>query len=184
MNAVQQAILDRRSNRGYEPAPLTPEQVQTLVDAALASPSAVNGQPWHFSVVSDQALLGRIHEAAKAEWSKTPEQMSPRYQDPAFQVFYHAPLVIFISADMDKNQLCDLDCGIAVQNIAIAAQGMGLGSVILGLPRPAFTSPEADEIRAALQFPTGYDFRICIAVGKPTMGKPAHEMDASKVSYI
>ena len=50
-NPVQKAILDRRSTRGFDGVALTEAELQNLVDAALASPSAVNRQPWHFTFV-------------------------------------------------------------------------------------------------------------------------------------
>ncbi len=184
MNPVQQAILERRSIRGYAPSPLTTEQIDALVAAALASPSATNSQPWHFSVVQDQALLQRTHDAAAAQVKKLSLPIE-RFMSDDFQVFYNAPLVIFLSAATNSGlHYADIDCGIAVENIALAAQGMGLGSVILGLPRFAFEGDEADELRKALKFPEGYDFRICISIGTPATTKPEHPIGEGKVSII
>lgn len=180
MNPTQKAILDRRSIRDYAETQLTKEQLSTLIEAAFAAPSANNKQPWHFTVVQDSALIDRIHAAAKAEILKDPANASPRFADPAFHIFYHAPTVIFISAAAPSG----MDCGIAVQNIALSAQAMGLGSVILGLPHPAFQGPEAEALEAALQFPKGNHFQIAIAVGTATASKEAHVVDPGKVNYV
>lgn len=181
MNSVQQAILDRRSIRAYQETQLSKEQLQALVDAALAAPSANDMQPWHFSVVQDQPLLQRVHDAMR-EHALTLPDISPRFADESFHVFYHAPTVIFLSAaDPAK---ASLDCGIAVQNIALAAQGLGLGSVILGLPRMAFLGGQAAALRKELGFPEGFDFSIAVSVGTPATDKPAHPIHAEKVNYV
>ena len=173
-NAVLQAIADRRSNRGYAPRQLTEEELQAILTAALQSPSARNTQPWHFSFVQNKALLSEISLA-----------VSQALDNPGFDVFYQAPTVVFLCRSTTENQAYGaIDCGIAVENLAIAAHGMGLGSVILGLPRAAFTSPRAEEFRKALRFPEGYDFTIAIAIGYAAASKEAHPVDAGKVDLI
>ena len=61
----------------------------------------------------------------------------------------------------------DIGAGIAVENMALAAVGLELGSVILGMPHEAFVGEEAEELRKALHFPEGFDFMIALAVGYP-----------------
>lgn len=181
-NQVLETIEKRRSHRKYQTTPLTKEQIDTLIAAALQSPSAVNRQPWHFSVVQDQPLLDRIHAAAKTV-ALQKESRSPRYEDEQYHIFYHAPCVIFLSADV-SSPYAQIDCGIAVQNLALAAESMGLGSVILAMPRDAFAGSEQNDIEKALDFPAGYGFAIAIAIGIPEDDKLAHEVKENKVSYI
>ena len=53
---ASQAVLDtiqaRKSVRSYTDEPITPEQVETLLRAAMAAPSGKNVQPWRFVVVT------------------------------------------------------------------------------------------------------------------------------------
>ena len=66
MNEVLKAIQDRRSTRGFSDVQLTDAELQALVDAALAAPTARNAQSWHFSVVQNQELLDAFcREAAE-----------------------------------------------------------------------------------------------------------------------
>lgn len=183
-NDIIRAILSRRSHRAYHAEQISGEQFDTLVNAALASPSANNLQPWHFSFVQDQKLLDQIHqEAARTALNKTEGSPSKRFYDINFHVFYHAPTVIFISSPKDR-LFAELDCGIAAQNIVLAAESMGLGSVILGLPREAFSGEAKAGFEAALKFPTGYVFTIAVAVGIPADDKPAHDIHPEKVTMI
>ncbi len=184
MNETLSLIKSRRSHRAYEATPLTGEQLQALLDAAIQSPTAANRQPWHFTAVQNQALLADINEAARENVNSRAETMrSPRFLDPNYTIFYHAPTVIFISASAESG-FAPVDCGIAVQNIALAAESLGLGSVILGLPREAFAGRRAQEIKRALKFPENYDFVIAIAVGIPTDTKEPPTIAGNKITVI
>lgn len=184
MNEVLQTIAARRSHRAYQETQLTEEQLQVLLKAAMESPSAVNRQPWHFTVVQDQELLQQINRAVWEETMKAnPENRSPRFSDPHFDVFYHAPTVIFISADRE-NYWYHLDSGIACQNICLAAESLGLGTVILGMPRAAFQNEKGDAFRKALLFPETHDFTIAVAVGTPADDKPAHLPAEGRISFV
>ena len=177
-------IQSRRSHRKYTSQQLTQPQLCAIMDAALASPSANNRQPWHFSVVQDSVLLNRLSEqAAKGAMNRDSAQRSPRYDDPDFQVFYHAPTVVFLSAPRDL-PIAMVDCGIAVYGMALAAESLGLGSVILGLPRDAFSGPNREELESALHFPEGYGFVIALAVGHPADEKAPPEKHPEKISII
>ncbi|MBR4444073.1 MAG: nitroreductase [Clostridia bacterium] len=175
---VLQAISNRRSHRAYKADQLPEETLNAILTAALQSPSARNRQPWHFSVVQDAALIQEVHDEAAKVMGK---HGSPRFVDPDFQIFYHAPTVIFLFGEKE-NDWTPIDCGIAVENIALAAEGLGVGSVILGLPKPAFKGDRADALRAKLQCPEGYDFVIAIALGYSADTKDPHDLRPEKIS--
>ena len=188
-NAVLQAIADRRSIRSYKPEQITEEQLSAIMTAALQAPSARNIQPWHFTVVQDKDLLTRINDSfrkgALQNADKMPPPMRATIESGEYSVFYNAPTVIFISTDMDGAKLyARHDCGLAVENICLAAHSIGLGTVILGMPREAFAGPDGDELRKALHFPEGYDFMVAVSVGVPAGTKQAHLIEENLVTYI
>ncbi len=183
-NETLSVIASRRSRRAYQRVQITPEQLDALLTAAKESPSAMNRQPWHFTVVQNETLLNEINDAARqGVLARVQSQRSARFEDEEFNVFYHAPTVVFLSADPD-NYWAKIDCGIAVENIALAAESMGLGSVILGLPREAFLSSHGTRLREMLGFPAGYDFVIAIAVGFATDDKEPHPQMENRVTII
>jgi hypothetical protein len=57
---AEQAVLDniatRTSIRDYEARPVEKEKVEKLLKAAMAAPTAMNRQPWHFVVVDDRSV--------------------------------------------------------------------------------------------------------------------------------
>ena len=54
---VLEAIFTRRSIREFTNEEVSEADLETLLRAAMAAPSAHNRQPWHFVVVRDKALL-------------------------------------------------------------------------------------------------------------------------------
>jgi len=170
-NPVLSAISDRRSIRQYKPEQISEEQLQALLRAAVVAPSARNLQPWHFTVVQDAAVLAEVNAEATTILGREGD------------IFYAAPTAIFISADKSSDW-AKLDSGIAVQNIALAAQSMGLGSVILGLPAAAFKGPRSEYFAGLLKFPATHEFAVAIAVGYPDGTKEAHPVEDGRISYI
>ncbi len=178
---VLQAISNRRSHRSYKNEQLPEDILASILKAGLEAPSARNRQPWHYSVVQNAELIQEVHEEAIK--NMTAYSGGSRYKDPDFQIFYHAPTVIFIFADKEF-YWSHVDCGIAVENMALAAEGLGVGSVILGLPLPAFKGDNADDLRDRLGCPEGYDFVIAIALGYTTDNKEAHDLREENISRI
>jgi len=171
INPVLSAISERRSIRQYKPEQITEEQLQALLRAAAESPSARNLQPWHFTVVQDTTVLTEVNAEATAILGREGD------------IFYAAPTAIFISADKSSDW-AKLDSGIAVQNIALAAQSLGLGTVILGLPAAAFKGPRGEYFARLLEFPVTHEFAIAIAVGRPDCTKEAHPVEEGRIDYI
>ena len=173
-NPVLQAIADRRSIRGYKPEQITKEQLDILLAAAEQAPSARNAQAWHFTVVQNKELLQEINDECKKNMKREGE----------LDVFYSAPTVIFISYDPDAHPWTYLDCGIAVENIALAAHSIDLGTVIIGMAYQAFAGDKAAYFAEKLHFPENFKFGISISIGSPTMTKDAHPVLEDRITYV
>lgn len=183
-NEVINVIKSRRSIRAYKTTPLTDEQINILTDAALASPSAMNAQPYRFIVIKNKAMLQELEQDVIDRFTEIGNSMIlERIRSRNNKVFYNAPCVIVIPVDSNNNY-SRIDAGIAVQSIALAAKSIGLDSVILGMPAVVFEGKKADEWKKRLGFPEGYVFGIAIAVGQADMESEPHKPDPSKVSII
>ena len=181
MNEVLKAISDRYSCRDFSTEPLSKEQLEALVTAALAAPSAMNLQPWHIIAVTDKALIEDV-DAGIMDFVRKDEAFLKRMQERGGKALYNAPCVIFIASN--GSDPAALDCGIVSQNIALAAHSMGLGSVICGMARIPLDGEKGEEFKKRLKFPEGYIFGMSVCVGKANSGKEPHELDRSKVTYI
>lgn len=182
MNEVLKAIRDRRSIRAYTNEPISGEQLKILMDAAVQSPSARNLQPYHFAFVSDSDVLSEFTRDCQKVLSRR-ENASAQIKDPSYDVRYHAPLVVFIFATIPGNFTL-VDCGIACENLALAAHSCGLGSVILGMPRDVFHSEFAEKWYKKLCPGENGEFAIAIAIGHPAAGKDAHPVREGLITKI
>ena len=184
MNPTQKSILERRSNRGFSDEKLTPAEIQTLVDAALASPTACNFQDWHFIFVTNRELMQQFSaDYLPLLLEKSNEADRQKYAK--YDLLFHAPLLVIVTLPKQpRSRFAQVDAGIAVQNLALSAQGMGLGSVILGRPKDVFTSEKGGEWMQRLGFAPDHEFAIGIVIGHPTATKDAHPIGEGKISFV
>jgi nitroreductase len=171
-NPILKAISERRSIRAYTAEKLTKEQFDILLKAAGEAPSARNSQPWHFSVTQNRKLLDEINA-----------EVSAVLKNDVGDIFHGAPAAIFLSCD-PESRWARLDCGIAAQTIALAAHSIGLGTVILGMPDPAFTGPRKDYFNKLFKIPGGRSFAVAVAVGVPAGTKEAHPVEQDRISFV
>lgn len=169
MNVVE-AIYARRSIRQFLDRQISRTQVEELIGAAVQAPSAMNRQPWAFSVVQDQKLLRSIGEEAKnllmssVEWRKLSEHGRGPFSDRNFDVFYGAKTLIVICSLQDGFQPVG-DCYLAAQNLMLAATAMGLGTCPIGFARDVLRS---ESFRKKLLMPATYTPVLPLAVGYPS----------------
>jgi len=145
-------IFGRRSVRVYAPGDVSDAQVQSLLEAAMAAPSAVAKDPWRFVVIRDPRMLTRIADAL-----------------PNGKMLATAPLGIVVCGDLDAahdRQLSYLlqDCSAAIENLLLAVHALGLGACWLGV------HPREDRIRKLSQL-LGLPLNVipvaAIAIGHP-----------------
>lgn len=169
MNPVTDAIRRRSSTRWYTSQPLTGEELETLLQAGLQSPTAINRQEIHFTVLlGDHPLLGEIEEE---------KNRLRGLSDQPHTFCYEAPAVILLSAERSFRWSA-VDAGIAVQSMALAAESLGLGSVIIGCIYDALHGEKQAYFEKALNFPETHAFQIAIAVGHKAVEKEPHTYDA------
>ena len=118
---TMEAILSRRSIRSYTDQPITDEQVHQILTAGMSGPSAVNARDWHFIVVRGEALEGLAQAAGRAG-----------------AIIRRSQMTVLICCDESRafppaKQYAVIDGAIAGQNMILAAQSMGIGSVWLGV---------------------------------------------------
>jgi len=183
MNDTLKTIAERYSCRDFTDTPLTEAQIKIIADAALASPSAMNRQPWHVIVITDKALISEldaesINILAAAEDKSVYERIKTR----GGKVFYNAPCMVMVASD--GSSYAAMDCGILSQNVALAAHSLGLASVICGMAGIPLNGTRSSELKKRLGFPDGYKFGIGILVGTARTKKNPHELDYNKVTYL
>jgi len=182
---LKEAIYNRRAVREFTPKPVDEEVLRQLVDAAIQAPSAVNQQPWLFTVVQDKALLARISREAKAHMLRTSAAalVSHHFQsileNPEFDIFYHAPALIVISAV--AGPWIVEDCALAAENLMLAACAAGLGTCWIGFAQEWLGTPEG---KSSLKLSSTAVPVAPIIVGHPKTAAAPVPRKAPKIDWI
>lgn len=186
MNPVLKTIAERSSIRAYKKENLKEEEINALLIAGLQAPTARNMQEIHISVLcGSHPVLAEIEaERRRLAMNRTDEKGKEVIKNNPNNFYYSAPHVFMLSADKDF-YWSKLDSGICAENISLAAQSMGLGSLIIGIIREAMEGEKKDYFAEICRFPENYEFAVCVAVGHKDTEKTPHEIDMEKsVSFI
>lgn len=137
MNEVMEAIMRRCSVRAYADTPIRESDRDQILSAAIHAPNGMNRQRWHFSAVTDSKWLEALRCVVRDYFQRvvitdTMPQVFGVFQkkaneDPAFSFFHSAPMVVIASSERGYPNGA-ADCAAAIENMLIAAAGMGLGS--------------------------------------------------------
>jgi nitroreductase len=149
MDALE-AIMSRRSVRQFTDQPVTDEQLDAVMRAAMAAPSASNGQSWRFVTVRDRERLDRL--ASATTFAKP---------------LRGAPVGIVVCADrlqLKYPGFWVIDCSAAIQNLLLAAHATGLGAVWIGVHPIA---PFRRAVRKIIEAPPTVVPHSMIALGHP-----------------
>ncbi|HHU84566.1 MAG TPA: hypothetical protein GXZ23_05305 [Clostridiales bacterium] len=179
MNETIKAIIERRTIRDYTDQQISDEQLNILLDSAIWAPSARNKQPLLIRVLQGKDILDKMN----FDFKETVGWDTPAYtrynENP---VHHNAPTMIFLFADSENS--CAMDAGIMVENIAIAAESIGLGTAIIGSVRELFGGQFADKWYDILDIPKTNPFMIAISVGYKAENPEPKERKENMVKII
>jgi nitroreductase len=166
MNPTLDIIFRRRSIRKYTDRPVKPEKLDLLLQAGMAAPSAMNCKPWEFVVVTEAERLAQF---------RTRLLFGDRNAPAAIVVCGHPAL----SANPTARLFWVQDCSAAAENILIAATGLGLGTVWIGVhPVAQFVKT----VRQIVGLPRGVTPLCIVYVGYAVEQKPARtQYDPARV---
>ena len=165
---IFEAINTRRSIRKYKSDPISEEDLQKTLEAAHWAPSWANTQCWRFVVVRDPDIKSAVAH------SLTKVRLGDDWLDnAAVGAIVQAPVLIVICAEKgmsgflsdgspatDKGDWLLFDVALSMENLTLAARGLGLGTVIIG----NFDSQKVAEI---LEVPEGYCVVTMTPLGYP-----------------
>ncbi len=146
-------IHERKSVRNFTGEQVKKEDLETIVKAGMAAPTAVNMQPWAFIIVTERAVLDSLNNAL-----------------PYAKMLGKAGAAIIVCAIPEKafnskTEYAIIDSSLTGENILLATEALGLGAVWTAV------YPDNDRIksvRAILKIPDKIIPLNVIPVGKPT----------------
>lgn len=187
---IATAIAGRRSVREYAPKAIAEQTIRGLIAAATLAPSAMNQQPWTFTVVRNRPLLEELSAAAKRCMLDTlttdtgavarAARLRPMLSDPAFQIFHRAPVLILISAAAPGPWIAE-DCALAAENLMLTAHAAGLGTCWIGFAQSYLNTPTGKQ---HLGLPDSCVPVAPLAVGYPSVYPTAVERRQPEIRWV
>ena len=153
-----EALHTRRSIRQYDEKEIPNEIIKKILSAAMMAPSTADARTWHFVLVTDPKIKAQIKDV-----------------HPYVGMVTKSPLSILICGDLSKEKFKGFwpqDCSAAMQNLLLAAHGLGLGAVWTGIYP---IEERVEKFRNIFSFPEDI-----IPFGLAVMGWPGQVIDSKE----
>lgn len=152
-NNTLSTIFNRKSVRNFTTDSVSKEQLELLLRAGMAAPTARNVQPWAFVAITERAVLDTLADML-----------------PYAKMLRQTPAAIVVCGDLEKlgdlkTEYWIMDCSAATENILLAAEAIGLGAVWTA------AYPQLDRVEAVtktLNLPEHIIPLCVIPIGVPT----------------
>ncbi len=157
---LDEAIRGRRSIRTYRKEAVADAVIHEILDLARHAPSSMNGQPWHFIVIREEATRQRLVEIKNRH---CPIEKQAYRADFLLQ----AAVIIVVCVDKRESYDREIENGLlAAANILLGVHAKGLGSVYMSAHK-ADEPAVAEEIRRVLGIPEHMEPISLLPVGRP-----------------
>ena len=156
----------RHCIRDFKDMPVEKEKILQVLEAGRIAPSAVNYQPLHFIVITDEIEKSKVAESYARDW------------------FKKAPVIIAACGDhslswkrKDGKDHCDIDVAIAVDHMTLAAADIGLGACWVC----AF---DAERCHKALGLPENLEVIALMPMGYPAADYREQEKKRKSIADV
>ena len=170
-----EAIYSQRAIRYFKPDPVPEELIHKLIEAGTKAPSGGNRQGWKFLVITDLETRKKIGAYYEQGWehaygsaNPSPSQLQPHVHTSAehlARTMAEAPVLLMACIEHDGGASTMSRGGSifpSVQNILLAARGMGLGSCLTSIHKRY-----EDEIKEILSIPENVETAALLPIGFP-----------------
>ena len=173
-------IKARTSIRAFTGEKLSEEQINTLLDAAMAAPTASNIQPWRFVVITDEDVKAGLYEGERHKSTVTTAGAviivcgeTTRLRRPHGDAEAEPEVV--------PNNFWYEDCSAATENLLLAATALDLGAVWLSCYP---NEKSVERIKTYLGLPATVCPLAIVPVGYPAENpEPKQKWDSEKIHY-
>ncbi len=163
-----QALSGRRSIRNYTADPVTDEELDTVLDAALRAPTANAKRPWWIIAVRDAAKRQALSQVS------------------GYASFCaDSPVVLAVCGDDRASQWWIDDCAALTENALIAAAAIGLGTCWVGIHDAEYQGRDREQyVRGVLGIPEEVRILCLVALGHPAEQKQPHDRATVWGDYV
>ena len=203
MTAAAELIADIPTTQAFTDDEVPDEDIDKILSAGINAPSAMNGQNWHFTAVTDADVLQQIADSMSGGKPADPTSGSESGEQPdntasaedtageetdsgdaapaerstgtAKAGITDAPLAIVISCKEGS----EFDAGLACQNMSAEAQLLGYGTKIISSPTIALNGEEQEAFRELLGIPDDQSAVAVLLIGKADTSSDADAVSAA-----
>ena len=173
-----EAIKTRRATKKFDKSyKMTSEQVKSLMEHAILSPTSYNQQNWRFITVTEQSIKDQISKAARDQpqpsegslviilcgnmnaWKEEPLRYWKNHPSEKQETVKNAMQRKYADSPQNRRDEAIRSCGMAAQTIMLAAKQMGLDSCPMG-------GFEYDELAKVINLPENHLIVLMIVVGR------------------
>ena len=188
-------IMGTGTTQAFTDEAVSAEDLETILRAGLSTESAINQQPWFFVAVTNPEIMSEIAGsgmgfAPSAGMGEKPEgapegmpegfpegdkpAASPMGGGGAKASLGDSPAAIIIyKNDGSKSPDASFDCGLATQNMVIAASALGYGVKIVSSPTRSLNGENHDALCEKLGVDPSMQAVAVLLIGKADAGTDA-----------
>lgn len=151
MENLHQLLLERHSIRRYKDRPVSPDDVRTILEAALLAPSSKSARPWQFVVVEDKEMLAAL--AACKQFGSKPVAT--------------AAFAVVVAVDTTVSDVYVEDASVAATLMHLQAADLGIGSCWIQVRNRFAADGESSEevVRQQLSIPEEFSVECIVTFG-------------------
>lgn len=153
MSEVMKNIKSRRSRRAFTEQEITKECLDNILEAAIYAPSAMNKQSWRFTVLRNKE---NIHRLAR---------VVAKVLDRGEGYDFYRPAVFIMGSNDRQNPNGEADVAVALENIFLEAEDLGIGSCWINQLKGICDEPEIRSLLNEYELPENHVVWGCAALG-------------------
>lgn len=157
-------LTKRRSIRRYTQERIADDALKQVLNAGLLSPSSMGKRPWELIVVREKKVLEHLANCRAGGHAS---------------MLQGADCAVVVVANTENADAWIEDCSIAMCNMHLAADNLGIGSCwIQGRMRFADENTTTEAyVRDALHFPEEYRLEAILSLGMPAASPKPHDIE-------
>lgn len=161
------ALKTRRSVRKFTTDMLTDSQIETIIHAGQIAPSSRNTQARFFAVFKGYQAIETLLKNTREATARLPKsRYTETLLNPAYSLTYGTPVFIMVFGNPLETHCPDMDCACSLQNMLLAAHGMGIASCWINQLCFVHEDKSFRDYMTSLGIPTDYACYCSAAFGR------------------
>ena len=193
-----ETILSIGTTQAFTEDAVSEDDLNLIVQAGLSAASAINQQPWYFVVITNPDVMTEIAQSAKPSGTGSPSadvqggaMSAPASTGASKAGLGDSPAAIIVYMNEDTaSPNASFDCGLACQNMVLAASSLGYGTKIVSSPTMALNGDDHDALCEKLGVDAAYQAVAVLLIGQADQqadaqsGASTRNTVEEKVSFV